>query len=62
MMFYQILKKDNYMMNMDKKVFKMVDHLEDQVSVIYLVTSLEVEKQIKVHEKESQDLYKSKLH
>jgi hypothetical protein len=42
-------------MNMDRKVFKMVDHLEDQVLVIYLVASSEVEKQIKVHEKESQD-------
>lgn len=63
MKFLLILKKDNFMTNMERKVFKMVVHLEEQEDlVISLVSSVEEVKERLVPEKPNQDLSKSKLH
>lgn len=58
-----ILKKDSFTTNMERKVFKMVDHLEEQEDLVIFSASLVEEvKERLVPEKPSQNLSKSKLH
>jgi len=59
--FYLIQKKDNSMMIMDKKVYKMEDLLEDLASEDCFKCLVEEGNKIQVQEKENQDLLNYKL-
>lgn len=61
--YWQTLKRDNYMMNMDNKVFKMVGLQEEVVDlVIFSVFSEEEGKGTQALKRQSQSLLKSKSH